>query len=148
MTPLKNHKLFSELSHQRSAWGREATRNHRRREDLQLTVLMRRETSDTSYVGDEATPAPSEPPVPQGLNKWTCYSQEAEQDQIKVPSGTEWCHRRTIFGSLRHLYRFFKEPFPKLVLQKTYKGVSKNLKKLFFKAPFLVQQRTFQTRVL
>jgi len=43
---------------------------------------------------------------------------------------------------------FFKEPFPKRVLQITYNGVQKNFKKWFFKAPFLVPQRTFQTRVL
>jgi len=42
--------------------------------------------------------------------------------------------------------RFFKEPFPEIVLQITYKGVSKNT--WFFKEPFLVSQRTFHTRII
>jgi len=74
---------------------------------------------------------------------------------MKVPSGTEngsseWCHRRTTFGSTKNLSNqgslknhflkeFFKEPIK--VFQRTFK-------KWFFKAPFLVPQRTFQTRVL
>jgi len=57
------------------------------------------------------------------------YEEKSAHGNMKVPSGTkngssERCQRRT------------------------FHGVSKNLKQWFFKAPFLVPQRTFQTRVL
>jgi len=48
---------------------------------------------------------------------------------MEVPSGNQ--------GSL-------KNHFLLIVLQRTYKGVSKNLKKTFFKAPFLVPLRPFK----
>ncbi|TNN23128.1 hypothetical protein EYF80_066753 [Liparis tanakae] len=76
-------------------------------------------------------------------NQFFKYPIKGSQRTLKNGSSRHyfWFHKKPFKPG------FFKEPCPLIVFKRTYKGISKNLQKWFFKSPFMVSQRTFQTRV-
>jgi len=69
--------------------------------------------------------------------------------QISEHGSSEWRHRRTISGSSKNLSNQGSLKNHVLrVLQNPIKVSQRTFNKWYFKTPFLVPQRTFQTRVL